>query len=221
MRIDEVIQQPGLKERLLKENIKKSIHVAVPGEVVSYDPNARTATIQPVIRDWGEKDPPPLLLDVPVFMWGNYLFTPQKGDGCLVVCADSCIDAWVNSGGVSSPVVDRCHSLSDGFAFVGFRVQGNQTIDASLLPAVSGADNGKALIVNGGQWATESIPSQLPAVSAQDDGKALMVHNGQWAKKDVPAELPQVTAQDNGKVLMVVNGAWASGTLPNASGVSF
>ena len=121
MKIDEVIQQPGLKERLLKEDIMKSLHVAIPGEIVSYDSTQRTAVIQPVIREWNDPGNPPLLLDVPVYMWGNFTFTPTKGDGCLVVCADSCIDSWITSGGVSTPVVSRNHSLSDGFAFCGFR----------------------------------------------------------------------------------------------------
>lgn len=132
MRIDEVIQQPGLKERLVLEAFSKDMKVAIPGEIVSYDTNTRTATIQPVIRDWDSADDPPVLLDVPVFMWGNFTFEPQEGDGCLVVCADSCIDAWLQSGGVSSPSVARSHSLSDGFAFVGFRQTGGTDLPGKL-----------------------------------------------------------------------------------------
>lgn len=132
MRIDEAIQQPGQRERLLKNDIMKSVHVAIPGEVVSYDTAKRTAVIQPVIREWKSKENPPLLLDVPVFFWGNYTFTPQRGDGCLVVCADSCIDSWMQSGGVSTPVVARNHSLSDGFAFVGFRQSGGVDLGNKL-----------------------------------------------------------------------------------------
>lgn len=124
MRIDEVIQQPGQKERILKEDVLKSIHVAVPGEVVSYDGNKRTVVVQPVIRDWNSKDDPPLLLDVPVFFIGNYTFTPQKGDGCLVIFADYCIDAWLGKSGVNSQAVYRSHSMSDGFAFIGFNQTG-------------------------------------------------------------------------------------------------
>lgn len=132
MRIEEVVQQPGNKERLLKNDILKTIHVAIPGEIEAYYPETRTAVIQPVIREWNCKDNPPLLLDVPVFFWGNFTFTPQKGDGCLVVCADSCIDAWFQNGGVSSPVVARTHSLSDGFAFVGFRQTGGIDLETEI-----------------------------------------------------------------------------------------
>ena len=121
MRIDEVIQQPGQKERALKNDILKSLHVALPGEIVTYNALTRTATIQPTLREWNSTDDPPVLTDVPVFMWGNFTFTPEKGDGCLVIFADGGIDSWLQSGGISSPMTSRKHSLSDGFAFVGFR----------------------------------------------------------------------------------------------------
>lgn len=133
MRLDEVIQQPGAKERLLKEDILKSIHVAFPGEIEKYYPETRTAIVQPVIREWNCKDSPPLLLDVPVFFPGNFTFVPQKGDGCLVVCADSCIDSWFQNGGVSTPIVSRTHSMSDGFAFVGFRQTGGVNLLETLI----------------------------------------------------------------------------------------
>lgn len=135
MRIDEVIQQPGQKERALKNDIMKSLHVAVAGEVVSYNENKRTVVVQPVIRDWDSSETPPLLTDVPVFFIGNYTFTPQPGDGCLVVFADSCIDAWLQSGGgVSTPMVSRSHSMSDGFAFIGFNQTGGRPIhDLSMI----------------------------------------------------------------------------------------
>lgn len=132
MRIDEAIQQPGQKERTLKENILKSLNVAIPGEIVSYDSTQRTAVIQPTIREWNNPDNPPLLLDVPVFMWGNYQITPTKNDKCLVIFADRCVDAWLQSGGVSSPVVSRFHDMSDGFAFVGFNKTGGQDFPTIL-----------------------------------------------------------------------------------------
>ena len=125
MKIDEVIQQPGQPERMLKNDVLRSLHVAVPGEVVSYNSSNRTVVVQPVIREWDSTETPPLLTDVPVFFIGNYTFTPQPGDGCLVIFADHCIDSWLQSGGgVSSPSVCRSHSMSDGFAFIGFNQTG-------------------------------------------------------------------------------------------------
>ena len=135
MNIEEIIQQPGTKERMLKEDILKSLNVAIPGEIISYNADSRTASIQPVIREWNNSDTPAILPDVPVFFCGNFTFTPQKGDGCLVVCADRSIDSWVQSGGVSTPMSARVHSLSDGFAFVGFRQTNGVDLPELLKPA--------------------------------------------------------------------------------------
>ena len=120
MRLDDVIQQSGQKEQILMEAMAENLHVALPGEIVSYNSSNRTATVQPVIRNWRQKDTPPLLLDVPVFFPGNFIVPVNKGDECLVVFADTCIDAWYQNSGVSTPISARRHDLSDGFAFVGF-----------------------------------------------------------------------------------------------------
>lgn len=120
MRLDDVIQQSGQKEQILMEAMAENLHVALPGEIVSYNSSNRTATVQPVIRNWRQKETPPLLLDVPVFFPGNFIIPVNKGDECLVVFADTCIDAWHQNSGVSTPISARRHDLSDGFAFVGF-----------------------------------------------------------------------------------------------------
>lgn len=53
---------------------------------------------------------------------------------------------------------------------------------------------------------------RLPAVSGSDNGKALLVDNGAWAAGNIPAVLPAVTSADNGKVLKVDSGDWGVGT---------
>ena len=125
----------------LKQDILSSLHCALPGTVVSFDADSQTAVIQPAIcrvpqrrdvgdsslvpRAWnGENRPlvPPLLRDVPVFM--PVPFEVNEGDACLVVFADCDIDAWFESGEAEVPESGRMHSLSDGFAFVGFKVGG-------------------------------------------------------------------------------------------------
>lgn len=132
MDLTEVIQQPGQKELVFKDEIMRSIHVAIPGEVVSYNPENRTAMIQPSVRPIRGTEKPPMLVDVPVFFYGNFTFTPQKGDGCLVVFADSCIDGWFQNGGVSNPINYRTHDMSDGFAFVGFRQTGGVNLTEKI-----------------------------------------------------------------------------------------
>ena len=120
MNIDEIIQQPGQIEQSQKENVMESVHVSIPGEVMSFDNATRTAVIQPTIRRWRKRDVPALLMDVPVFFPGGLVFDVNPGDECLVVFADSCIDAWFQNGGVSNPISARMHDYSDGFALVGF-----------------------------------------------------------------------------------------------------
>ena len=126
----------------LKRDILSSLHCALPGTVMSFDAEAQTAVIRPAIcrrpqrpnvgdsslvpHAWnGENRPliPPLLRDVPVFM--PVTFEVNEGDACLVIFADCDIDAWFETGEAEVPASGRMHSLSDGFAFVGFRTRGN------------------------------------------------------------------------------------------------
>ena len=117
----------------LKRDILSSMHCALPGTVVSFDAESQAAVIQPAVkhrpmssraeRSDVEGSPSsvslPLLHDVPVFMPVSFEINP--GDACLVIFADCDIDNWFESGEAEVPASGRMHSLSDGFAFVGFR----------------------------------------------------------------------------------------------------
>ena len=94
-----------------KKEIMRSLHCALPGMVVSFDAASRTAEI----RLAGEGLPD--LKDVPVFM--PVPFEVSEGDRCLVVFADRDITRWL-TGDEDAVLSPRLHSLSDGFAFVGF-----------------------------------------------------------------------------------------------------
>ena len=101
----------------LKRDFFSSLHCALPGNVVSFDAERQTAEIQPAVRMGSLVFP--VLADVPVFM--PVPFEVNPGDACLVVFADVDIDAWMITGEASVPDSARRHSLSDGFAFVGFK----------------------------------------------------------------------------------------------------
>ena len=133
----------------LKREILSSMHCALPGIVESFDPVSGTAVVRPALRRVCHPDRSggisrvipgaaegssrvipsavegsleyPLLRDVPVFMPVPFEVSP--GDACLVVFADRDIDAWLE-GGEEKPS-GRMHSLSDGFAFVGWRTRAN------------------------------------------------------------------------------------------------
>lgn len=107
----------------------RTLRVAIPGIVKSFDATKQTVTVQPVIREnpaiAGVRTPidMPLLTDVPVMLPRAGAFTltlpVTAGDECLVIFADNCFDAWFQSGGVQSEVLERRHSLSDGLALIG------------------------------------------------------------------------------------------------------
>ena len=104
-----------------KQEIFHSLHCALPGNIISFDPDRQTASIQPAAKVGSL--PYPGLTDVPVFMPVPFEINP--GDACLVIFADCDIDAWFETGEAEAPASGRMHSLSDGFAFVGFRTRGN------------------------------------------------------------------------------------------------
>ena len=103
----------------LKQDILSSLHCALPGTVLSFDAESQTAEIQPAVRIGSMSFP--ILADVPVFM--PVPFEINAGDACLVIFADINVDAWLESGEAEAPPSARKHSLSDGFAFVGFKTR--------------------------------------------------------------------------------------------------
>ena len=118
----------------LKKDIMSSLHVALPGIVLSFDPIQRTADIQPAVRGRlsvnGESVIYPVLREVPVFIQeftGDAHLEPniQAGDMCLLIFADVNIDGWYETGQAAMPASGRQHDLSDAFAFVGFHCRQN------------------------------------------------------------------------------------------------
>ena len=124
--MDEQKRQEELQA--LKQDIFESLHCALPGTVVSFDAESQTAVIRPAVKT-GAGIELPVLRDVPVFM--PVSFEVYEGDACLVIFADRDIDAWFETGESSVPLSGRMHSLSDGFAFVGFRTRGDANENAS------------------------------------------------------------------------------------------
>lgn len=133
--------------RLAMLGLQSKIWTAMPGIIDAFDVDTLTARVQIAIKGMvtGEDQVQrpqdlPVLVSVPVHFprGGNCLLTfpVAPGDECLVVFASRCIDSWWTSGGVQVPQEARMHSLSDGFAFVGFFSQttkvGVSTANAQL-----------------------------------------------------------------------------------------
>ena len=106
----------SLQELLaLKKEILSSLHCALPGMVESFDDISGRACIRLALSGM------PVLRDVPVFVCSEV----NPGDLCLVVFADCDVDAWLETREVGESASGRMHSLSDAFAFVGWRRRPN------------------------------------------------------------------------------------------------
>ena len=101
--------------RALKKEIFFSLHCALPGTVESYDAETGTASVRLALSGM------PILQDVPVFAGSEV----SPGDACLVIFADRDTDAWFDGEDGAEPASGRMHSLSDAFAFVGWRRRPN------------------------------------------------------------------------------------------------
>jgi hypothetical protein len=114
------------------DEASKRLRVALPGVIVSFDADAQTATVQPLIDQVmadGTTRALPVLQDVPVSFprGGGFVLTfpVSEGDECQLVFNDRCIDGWWASGNPSPPLDYRIHDLSDATAHVGISSQPN------------------------------------------------------------------------------------------------
>jgi hypothetical protein len=89
--------------------------------------NETTINCQPVINSMqnGESKPMPEFVEVPVFnMQGGFSYTAypiQKGDYCLLVVLDQCVDGWWNGQDNVASLEGRMHDYSDAIALVGLQ----------------------------------------------------------------------------------------------------
>lgn len=134
-----VAEMVGGKQTLINkimDNVSNNLRVSLPGIIQSFDPTTQTVSVQPALTE-NILNPDlsnssvnlPLLVDVPIVLprAGGYVLTMpvQKGDECLIIFADSCIDAWFSYGGVQNQLEKRRHDLSDSFCLLGTWSQPN------------------------------------------------------------------------------------------------
>ena len=171
MKLDDVIQQPGRLERNQLDATLAKTCVSLPCKIVKYDSTQRTVDVQPLVREVGVQEDPPLLMGVPVWFPGSFTYDISVGDECLVVFADRSIDAWWQSGKVSNPVSARRHNLSDGFAFVGIRSLQNVSEGTNL--------NEKLVEMTGATATVDGSSGFVPLPHAGDNNKYLK-GDGTW-----------------------------------------
>lgn len=141
----------------MMKKLQSGLRVALPGIIQSFNSDTVTCEVQPALR--GQRTTSdgktvsvalPLLVDVPViFPRGGgctLTFPVNKGDECLVVFADRCIDFWWQNGGVQETVDPRMHDLSDAIAIVGPMSQREKIGAISRDSAQLRTDDGTAFI---------------------------------------------------------------------------
>jgi hypothetical protein len=136
LRLSERLSSLSLMSEMIRkalDDFGENMRVACPAVIESFDPDKQTVSAWCAIRKKivlngvVEDLAVPLLADMPIVIpeAGDYCLTLpiKKGNECLCLFADNCIDAWYQSGGVQNQIRLRCHSYSDGFAIIGIRSQ--------------------------------------------------------------------------------------------------
>jgi len=120
----------------IRETIDRAmmrVNTCIPGIIDSFDSGKQTATVIPAIRmktyinETVEYVEMPPLVEVPIVFpfattKGFALTLPiSKGDSCLLVFSQRCIENWHSHGGIQNPedgVGSRHHDLTDAFAIM-------------------------------------------------------------------------------------------------------
>lgn len=149
----------------------------LPGKIVSYDAARQRATVQLAIKSFVKQEDGsqkavdlPLLQDVPVQFPGGggqtMTFPIKAGDETFVTFSSRSPDSWQQSGGEQVPVDAGMHTLSGGFALMGFRN------DTRALPNVSStetqirSDDGNTRIGLSGEGGVSVSTDRAVGVSA-------------------------------------------------------
>lgn len=128
--MSEIDQQREMIDRMMYR-----VNTCIPGVIDHFYPATQTARVIPAIQtrmvDHNGKQTlvdMPAILTVPVcFPFGisaGYALTIPitKGDPCILVFSQRCIDNWYENGGIQPPettgVLSRHHDMNDAFAFV-------------------------------------------------------------------------------------------------------
>ena len=155
--ITEMLHSEEEQQRAAAFNNAAQLRVAIPGIVESFNVEKQTVSVQPAVTEniqVGSEATKavklPILTDIPICFprAGGYCITLpiSKGDECLLVFADMCIDGWWQSGGVQDQMETRRHDLSDAFAIIGVTSQPRKVNDYSSENMQIRTDDGGIII---------------------------------------------------------------------------
>lgn len=146
--------------QFLLDDDRAHLFVALPATVESYDAAGQTVNCKPMTKRVARNadddrlvDELPVLPAVPV-VWlraGGYFMTMPlaAGDGGLVVCCDSDLGAWRDSGRVSDPGDERRHSLTGAVFIPGLETVARALTEAATGHMVLGQQGGPSIHIDG------------------------------------------------------------------------
>ena len=118
---------PELVQRIVNDTLRR-LRVAMPAEVVSYDPErsmVKVRIVQPELLQDGTTEQQPVIAEVPV-SWmrcgGAWITFPiNPGDTGLLTFCDADVGGWVSEGDTTGPDSERRHSISDAVFLPGIQ----------------------------------------------------------------------------------------------------
>lgn len=129
--------EAAIQTGIIAEN--KNLHTALPGKIISFNPDKQTATVQPGIKsiyfnfeEQIEVELPEIIeCPVAVFRGGGFCVTYpiQPGDECLIIFCERSIDRWFQDGPGFVPMHMRTHDYSDAIIFPCIHSQKNLISD--------------------------------------------------------------------------------------------
>lgn len=138
----------------LKQAIKNALidtHTAMPARVDSFNADANTVNVTPVMKrkfSEGNVQNLPQIVNVPLCFprgGGGILSMPVKAnDYVLLVFSERSLDQWYVKGGIVDPLDPRKHHLSDAIAIPG--VYPSTDLSDRLSPQHVRLENGNASI---------------------------------------------------------------------------
>lgn len=155
-----------------------ALRVALPGRVISFNPEKQTAFIKPLIPEIRHNDDDtyttyelPTLYEVPVYFPGSFqdaMTWPllEDSEGWLVFC-DRSIDKWMQTGDIAEELDLRRHDISDAAFFPGVKSAENALAEFDNERLVVGRQNGPRIAWSDdkiemgqghGEHSTESVP---------------------------------------------------------------
>ncbi len=142
----------SLEEALadMLEDLRGSIHTALPARVLAYNVATQTVDAKPTVRHEGVALP--AIPNVPVAFprgGGGYLSFPlAPGDFVFLICSEVSLDQWRSKAGAeTAPGDPRLHSLTGAVAFPCLYPTSRALADAHATQVRLGMDGGKSVAV--------------------------------------------------------------------------